>query len=79
MAFLRHLWLDFLSLPFTEKVDANTEAKLVVQALRINTLSKLTFSDSMRFDALLKDIFPGMWFTVYLLDKYQMMLAWWDI
>ena len=35
-----------------EKVDQNTEAKLVVQALRINTMSKLTFSDSMRFDAL---------------------------
>ena len=42
-----------------EKVDQNTEAKLVVQALRINTMSKLTFSDSMRFDALLRDVFPG--------------------
>ena len=45
-----------------EKVDQNTEAKLVVQALRINTMSKLTFSDSMRFDALLRDVFPGAYY-----------------
>ena len=37
-----------------------TEMKLVVQALRLNTLSKLTFSDSKRFDALIKDVFPGI-------------------
>lgn len=34
----------------------------MVQALRINTLSKLTFSDSIRFDALVKDVFPGIEF-----------------
>lgn len=34
---------------------------MVVQALRINTLSKLTFSDAQRFKhALLKDVFPGV-------------------
>jgi len=33
-----------------EKVDAGLEAKLVVQALRINTISKLTFSDCIRYD-----------------------------
>ena len=44
------------------KVDAQTEANLVVQALRINTLSKLTFSDSLRFDALVKDVYPGVEF-----------------
>ena len=38
------------------------EAKLVVQSLRINTLSKLTFSDSARFDGLLRDVFPGVEF-----------------
>ena len=32
----------------------------MVQALRVNTLSKLTFSDSKRFDALVQDIFPGV-------------------
>ncbi|XP_012944204.1 cytoplasmic dynein 2 heavy chain 1 [Aplysia californica] len=44
------------------KVDAGLEAKLAVQALRINTLSKLTFSDSKRFDALVRDVFPGVEF-----------------
>ena len=41
-------------------VNAKVEARLVVQALRVNTLSKLTFSDSKRFDALVQDIFPGV-------------------
>ena len=36
------------------------EARLVVQAVRVNTLSKLTFADSKRFDALVRDIFPGV-------------------
>ena len=47
---------------FSAKVDGGLEAKLVVQALRINTLSKLTFSDSQRFDALVRDVFPGVEF-----------------
>lgn len=33
---------------------------LVVQALRLNTLSKLTFADGKRFDSLVKDVFPGV-------------------
>ena len=33
---------------------------MVVQALRLNTLSKLTFADSKRFDALVRDVFPGV-------------------
>ena len=41
-------------------VDGEVEARLVVQAVRVNTLSKLTFSDSKRFDALVKDTFPGV-------------------
>ena len=45
--------------PFFQ-VNAKVEARLVVQALRVNTLSKLTFSDSKRFDALVRDIFPGV-------------------
>ena len=36
------------------------EYRLVVQALRLNTLSKLTFADSKRFDSLVKDVFPGV-------------------
>jgi len=31
-----------------------------VQALRINTLSKLTFTDGSRFDALVRDVCPGI-------------------
>ena len=51
-----------LSILITGKVDSGLETKLVVQALRINTLSKLTFSDSIRFDALVRDVFPGIEF-----------------
>ena len=35
------------------------ETELVIGALRMNTLSKLTFADSVRFNALLSDVFPG--------------------
>ncbi|EDO38992.1 predicted protein [Nematostella vectensis] len=43
-----------------EKVNPSIEARVVVQALRVNTLSKLTFADSRRFDALVQDVFPGV-------------------
>ncbi|XP_041850617.1 cytoplasmic dynein 2 heavy chain 1 [Melanotaenia boesemani] len=39
------------------------ESSLVVQALRLNTMSKLTFADSSRFDALVRDVFSGINFT----------------
>uniref|UniRef100_G1NQJ1 Cytoplasmic dynein 2 heavy chain 1 n=1 Tax=Meleagris gallopavo TaxID=9103 RepID=G1NQJ1_MELGA len=42
-----------------EKQEIN-ESHLVVQALRLNTMSKLTFADCARFDALVKDVFPGI-------------------
>ncbi|OXB57863.1 hypothetical protein ASZ78_016437 [Callipepla squamata] len=42
-----------------EKQEIN-ESHLVVQALRLNTMSKLTFADCTRFDALVKDVFPGI-------------------
>lgn len=35
----------------------------MVQALRLNTMSKLTFADSSRFDALVRDVFSGVNFT----------------
>ena len=41
-------------------MDIEEEKNLVVQALRLNTLSKLTFSDCKRFDALIQDVFPGI-------------------
>ncbi len=43
-------------------VEASVEYKVVVQALRLNTLSKLTFADGKRFDNLLKDVFQGVRF-----------------
>ncbi|XP_053312461.1 cytoplasmic dynein 2 heavy chain 1 isoform X2 [Spea bombifrons] len=36
------------------------ESHIVVQALRLNTMSKLTFADCSRCDALIKDVFPGI-------------------
>lgn len=35
------------------------ESHIVVQALHLNTTSKLTFADCTRFDELVKDVFPG--------------------
>ena len=40
-------------------VDLKTEMELVIKAVRLNTLAKLTYADSVRFEALIKDIFPG--------------------
>ena len=68
---LLHFFMDFVSeiscihylhcvLNSCISVNAKVEARLVVQALRVNTLSKLTFADSKRFDALVRDIFPGV-------------------
>ncbi|XP_068037518.1 cytoplasmic dynein 2 heavy chain 1 isoform X5 [Anomalospiza imberbis] len=45
-----------------KKSDAKqevNESHIVVQALRLNTTSKLTFADCTRFDELVKDVFPG--------------------
>ncbi len=42
------------------EISPKYESQLVVQAARINTLSKLTYGDSKRFDGLLQDIFPGI-------------------
>jgi len=39
-------------------VDYDTEVQLLVGALRVNTLSKLTYADSIRFNALINDVFP---------------------
>lgn len=38
----------------------STEALLLVQAIRVNTLSKLTAGDSRRFEALVHDTFSGV-------------------
>ncbi|KAJ9599678.1 hypothetical protein L9F63_026474, partial [Diploptera punctata] len=44
-------------------LEEEGEKQLVVQALRLNTLSKLTFADCARFDSLVRDVFPGVPFT----------------
>ena len=31
-----------------------------MQALRVNTISKLTFADCKQFDSLIGDVFPGV-------------------
>ena len=41
-------------------IDESTEAALLIKAIRINTLSKLTFADSNKFLGLLADMFPGV-------------------
>ncbi|KAI8621722.1 dynein heavy chain and region D6 of dynein motor-domain-containing protein [Chytriomyces sp. MP71] len=42
----------------TGPVDRQREIAIVVKALRVNTLSKLTLNDAVRFNALVKDVFP---------------------
>lgn len=44
-------------------MDKAREAVIIVQALRLNTLSKLTFTDCIRFDALIKDVFADVEFN----------------
>ncbi|XP_058542508.1 cytoplasmic dynein 2 heavy chain 1 isoform X7 [Neofelis nebulosa] len=50
------------------KVD---ESHIVVQALRLNTMSKFTFADCTRFDALIKDVFPGIDFKEVEYDELR--------
>ena len=54
-----HVWP---SSPTPYAVGADHEASLVMQALRLNTLSKLTFVDSKWFISLVADIFVGVAF-----------------
>ncbi len=41
-------------------LDSTQEAVLLIKAIRINTLSKLTYQDMTKFLALLNDVFPGV-------------------
>ena len=40
--------------------NGTAEAELLIKAVRVNTLSKLTFGDTARFLALIGDVFPGV-------------------
>ncbi len=51
---------DQLTSVFSVSLSVVKESGLVVQALRLNTMSKLTFADSSRFDALVRDVFPAV-------------------
>ena len=42
------------------KVDAEMEYEILIKAVRVNTLSKLTFADTVKFLALIGDVFPGI-------------------
>lgn len=59
ISILIHLML----FPVVFLLHAVQESNLVVQALRLNTMSKLTFADNSRFDALVRDVFSGVNFT----------------
>jgi dynein heavy chain 2, cytosolic len=58
-----------------QQIDAVKETELVVKSARFNTMSKLTFSDSKRFDSLLKDIFPNVRITEFEYDELKQKLA----
>ena len=42
------------------ELNASEESLLLIKAIRINTLSKLTYADIRKFMSLLIDIFPGI-------------------
>lgn len=41
-------------------VDAALEYEILIKAVRVNTLSKLTSADTRKFLALIGDVFPGV-------------------
>ncbi|KAG2385509.1 hypothetical protein C9374_003324 [Naegleria lovaniensis] len=44
----------------TENISKEAEAQIVIKALRVNTLSKLTHKDAVLFNGIIKDVFPGI-------------------
>lgn len=43
-----------------KEVTETIEAELLIKAIRINTMSKLTYYDTKKFAALVNDVFPGI-------------------
>ncbi|XP_018579489.1 cytoplasmic dynein 2 heavy chain 1 [Anoplophora glabripennis] len=41
-------------------MDLNKEAGIVIQVLRMDTLSKLTFADGVKFDSIIRDVFKNV-------------------
>ncbi len=56
-------------------MSPSDEMEIIVKSARFNTMSKLTFSDSRRFDALLKDIFPNVKITEFEYEELSKALA----
>ena len=52
----------YFILIFPYSVSPSKESEIIVQALRLNTLSKLTFADGRYFDQLVHDVFPDVEF-----------------
>lgn len=42
------------------KINKDNEYEILIKALRVNILSKLTFSDTQKFLPLIGDVFPGV-------------------
>lgn len=42
------------------KLDYAAEALLLIKSIRVNTISKLTYSDSQKYEYLQADMFPGI-------------------
>ena len=40
-------------------ITSDIEYEILIKAVRVNTLSKLTYSDTGKFLALIGDVFPG--------------------
>jgi len=43
-----------------EKVSEKKEAELLIKAIRVNTMSKLTFADTKKFEQLMANVFMGV-------------------
>lgn len=43
-----------------QKITAEIEYEILIKALRVNTLSKLTYDDTQKFLPLIGDVFPGV-------------------
>lgn len=41
------------------KITMKTEFNLVISCIKMDTLSKLTYADSIKFDGILQDVFPN--------------------
>ena len=51
--------------------NVQVEEQLLIKALRINTLSKLTHGDTESFNALVRDVFPGAKVTDVLYETLE--------